>query len=98
MPFVTAKSQGNSYDVIVVGSGAAGGQSAYALCMDGAKALMLEAGRSYSPATETPMFQTPDLAPLPAFRPPQKPFGFSNPTADACWAEPSKPFSPPSDT
>src|SRR5258705_12104853 len=74
MPFVTAKSQRSAYDVIVVGSGAAGGQSAYALCMDGAKVLMLEAGRSYSPATETPMFQTPDLAPLAAGGRPPKAF------------------------
>ncbi len=64
MPFVTAKTQKSDYDVIVVGSGAAGGQSAYTLCMEGAKVLMLEAGRKYSPETETPMFQTPDMAPL----------------------------------
>jgi len=32
--------------------------------MDGAKVLMLEAGRKYTPETETPMFRTPDLAPL----------------------------------
>ncbi|MEJ1972641.1 MAG: FAD-dependent monooxygenase [Lacunisphaera sp.] len=31
------------YDVIVVGSGAAGGQTAYALTMEGAKVLMIEA-------------------------------------------------------
>ena len=37
------------YDVIVVGSGAAGGQTAYTLTMDGAKVLMLEAGRNYTP-------------------------------------------------
>ncbi|HWW20656.1 MAG TPA: FAD-binding protein, partial [Steroidobacteraceae bacterium] len=61
---MTANSHRDAYDVIVVGSGAAGGQSAYALCMEGAKVLMLEAGRRYSPETETPMFQTPDLAPL----------------------------------
>ena len=60
MPFITADSQESLYDVIVVGSGAAGGQSAYTLCMEGAKVLMLEAGRKYSPDTETPMFQTPD--------------------------------------
>ena len=39
MPFVTAGSQRNAYDVIVVGSGAAGGQCAYALSMEGAKVL-----------------------------------------------------------
>ncbi len=54
MPFVTRKTQQSSYDVIVVGSGAGGGQTAYTLCMDGAKVLMLEAGRHYTPETETP--------------------------------------------
>ena len=49
MPFVTSENQKSVYDVIVVGSGAAGGQSAYTLCMDGAKVLMLEAGRNYDP-------------------------------------------------
>ena len=53
-----------SYDVIVVGSGAAGGQTAYTLTMEGARVLMLEAGRHYDPLTETPMFQTNDQAPL----------------------------------
>ena len=42
------------YDVIVVGSGAAGGQTAYTLTMDGAKVLMLEAGRNYVPETPRP--------------------------------------------
>src|SRR5882672_3073348 len=92
MPFVTAKSQRDAYDVIVVGSGAAGGQSAYALCMDGAKVLMLEAGRSYSPATETPMFQTPDLAPLAAVGTPAKPFGFFDATVDGGWNVPGEPY------
>ena len=63
MSFVAADELQSSYDVIVVGSGAGGGQSAYTLSMDGAKVLMLEAGRRYS-ATESSMFRTPDLAPL----------------------------------
>ena len=45
--------------MIVVGSGAAGGQTAYTLAMEGARVLMLEAGRNYSAGAETPMFQTP---------------------------------------
>ena len=61
---VTPSTKRQQYDVIVVGSGAAGGQSAYTLCMEGAKVLMLEAGRNYVPEQETPMFQTPDQAPL----------------------------------
>jgi choline dehydrogenase-like flavoprotein len=92
MPFVTASSQRSTYDVIVVGSGAAGGQSAYTLCMDGAKVLMLEAGRKYSPATETPMFQTPELAPLRSVATPQKPFGFYDATVDGGWEVAGEPY------
>jgi choline dehydrogenase-like flavoprotein len=92
MPFVTPKSQRDAYDVIVVGSGAAGGQSAYSLCMEGAKVLMLEAGRRYSPETETPMFQTPDLAPLRGVATPQKPFGFYDATVDGGWEVPGEPY------
>jgi choline dehydrogenase-like flavoprotein len=92
MPFVTASSQRSTYDVIVVGSGAAGGQTAYTLCMDGAKVLMLEAGRNYSPATETPMFQTPELAPLRSVATPQKPFGFYDATVGGGWEVPGEPY------
>jgi choline dehydrogenase-like flavoprotein len=92
MPFVPPQSQHSAYDVIVVGSGAGGGQSAYTLCMDGAKVLMLEAGREYSPQTETPMFQTPDLAPLAGTSTPQKPFGFYDATVDGGWEVPGEPY------
>lgn len=92
MPFISARSQRSNYDVIVVGSGAAGGQSAYTLCMDGAKVLMLEAGRKYSPQTETPMFQTPDQAPLGGEGTPQKPFGFYDATVDGGWEVPGEPY------
>jgi choline dehydrogenase-like flavoprotein len=92
MPFIPSSSQKNSYDVIVVGSGAAGGQSAYTLSMDGAKVLMLEAGRKYTPETETPMFQTPELAPLGGVSTPQKPFGFYDATVDGGWEVPGEPY------
>src|SRR5437763_17145584 len=92
MPFVTAQSQRSLYDVIVVGSGAAGGQSAYTLAMEGAKVLMLEAGRRYIPATETPMFQTPELAPLRGGSTPHKPFGFYDATVDGGWEVPGEPY------
>ena len=51
MPFLEATALDPDYDVIVVGSGAAGGQTAYTLCMEGARVLMLEAGRRYQPET-----------------------------------------------
>jgi choline dehydrogenase-like flavoprotein len=92
MAFVTPDDQQKSYDVIVVGSGAAGGQSAYTLCMDGAKVLMLEGGRKYSPETETPMFQTPDMAPLAGVGTPDKPFGFYDATVDGGWDVPGEPY------
>src|SRR6201988_1005631 len=92
MPFVTAGSQRRAYDVIVVGLGAAAGRSAYARAMEGAKVLLLEAGRRYTPATETPMFQTPDLAPLGGVSTPQKPFGFYDATVDGGWEVPGEPY------
>src|SRR6266700_5467215 len=92
MPFVTAGSPRNAYDVIVVGSGAAGGQSAYTLTMEGARVLMLEAGRKYDPARETPMFQTPELAPLREASTPDKPFGFYDATVDGGWRVPGEPY------
>lgn len=92
MPFVTSKSRKKSYDVIVIGSGAGGGQSAYTLAMDGAKVLMLEAGRNYSPTAETPMFQTPDQAPLGGAGTPDKPFGFFDATIDGGWTVPGEPY------
>jgi choline dehydrogenase-like flavoprotein len=91
MPFVTASTQQRQYDVIVVGSGAGGGQSAYTLCMDGAKVLMLEAGRNYS-YTESAMFRTPELAPLRGASTPDKPFGFYDATVDGGWSVPGEPY------
>src|SRR5689334_2564035 len=87
----------NSYDVIVVGSGAAGGQTAYTLAMDGAKVLMLEAGRNYVPATETPMLRTNGEAPLRGSGTPEKPFGFFDATIDGGWQVPGEPYSSASD-
>jgi choline dehydrogenase-like flavoprotein len=92
MGFVTADQQQSSYDVIVVGSGAGGGQSVYTLCLEGARVLMLEAGRRYSPESESPMFRTPDQAPLGGEATPQKPFGFFDATVDGGWEVPGEPY------
>lgn len=80
------------YDVIIVGSGAGGGMSAYHLTKSGLKVLMLEAGRHYDPATETPMFNIPAQAPLRGSSTPDKPFGFYDATIDGGWEVPNEPF------
>jgi len=93
VPFIeTADLGGKTYDVIIVGSGAGGGQTAYTLTMDGARVLMLEAGRKYEPPRETAMFQTPDLAPLRGTGTPDKPFGFYDATIDGGWQVPGEPY------
>jgi choline dehydrogenase-like flavoprotein len=91
--FITADAALKSqYDVIVVGSGAGGGQAAYTLAMEGARVLMLEAGRRYDPVTETPMFQTPEQAPLRGWITSDKPFGFYDATVDGGWEVPGEPY------
>jgi choline dehydrogenase-like flavoprotein len=79
------------FDVIVVGSGAGGGMSAYSLTHAGLKVLMLEAGRHYDPLTETPMFKLPAEAPLRASPTPDKPFGFYDATVGG-WSLPGEPY------
>lgn len=91
MPFVTPKTLGE-YDVIVVGSGAAGGQTAYTLAMEGASVLIIEAGRQYAPESETPMFHAPHQAPLRGTSTPDKPFGFHDATVDGGWQVPGEPY------
>ena len=92
MPFVTPRQLRRDYDVIVVGSGAGGGQTAYTLAMEGVRVLMLEAGRHYDPARETPMFQTNADAPLRGAGTPDKPFGFYDATVDGGWQVPGEPY------
>jgi choline dehydrogenase-like flavoprotein len=93
MPLIDIAGLQKEYDVIVVGSGAAGGQTAYTLTLDGAKVLMLEAGRNYVPETETAMFNTPDQAPLRGTSTPDKEFGFYDATVDGGWQIPGEPYS-----
>ena len=92
MPFIPGSKTKPDYDVIVVGSGAAGGQTAYVLAAAGVKVLMLEAGRRYDPLTETPMFNTNHHAPLRGVATPDKPFGFFDATVGGGWRVPGEPY------
>ncbi|WKD51473.1 GMC family oxidoreductase [Microbulbifer spongiae] len=80
------------YDALIVGSGAGGGMAAYVLATAGLKVLMLEAGRSYDPVKETPMFNLPKDAPLRGGGTPDKPFGFYDATVDGGWTVPGEPY------
>lgn len=82
----------DEYDVIVVGSGAAGGMTALICAVNGLRVLMLEAGRDYDPETETPMFQLPKDAPLRGGGYAEKPFGFYDATVDGGWQVPGEPY------
>ena len=93
MPFISATTaEKDIYDVIVVGSGAGGGQAAYTLTMDGARVLMLEAGRKYDPVAETPMFNTPEQAPLHDAGTPDKLYGFYDATVGGGFQVPGEPY------
>ena len=92
MPLIRADELKEEYDVIIVGSGAGGGQAAYTLTLEGARVLMLEAGRDYDPAQETPMMQTNGQAPLRGAGTPDKPFGFYDATVDGGWQVPGEPY------
>jgi len=93
MPIITADQAKDSYDVVVVGSGAGGGQAAYTFAMEGAKVVMLESGRNYDPREETPMFQTNFDAPLRGAATPDKPLGFYDATVGGGWSVPGEPYS-----
>src|SRR6187549_3179132 len=92
MPVITPRKTLPSYDVIIVGSGAAGGMSAYVLCKAGMKVLMLEAGRNYDPIMETPMFQTNADAPLRGTGTTDKPNGFFDATVNGGWVVKDEPY------
>lgn len=92
MAIIAANQAKNDYDVIIVGSGAGGGQMAYSLTLEGMSCLMLEAGRDYSPEKETPMFQRGDQAPLGGSSTPDKVFGFHDATIDGGWQVPNEPY------
>src|ERR1700760_2913049 len=87
----TSKTRAPRYDVIIIGSGAAGGMAAHVLTQAGVKVLMLEAGRNYEPQSETPMFETNADAPLRGVDTPDKPNGFFDATIGG-WTLAGEPY------
>ena len=79
-------------DVVIVGSGAGGSMTAYALTRLGLNCVLLEAGRDYDPQKEINMFATSDMAPLRDTSTPEKPFGFFDATIDGGWTVPGEPY------
>ena len=92
MPIITADQAKAEYDVVIVGSGAGGGQSAYTLALGGLKCVMLEAGRNYDVQNETPMFHSNNQAPLMGNATPDKPYGFYDATVNGGWQVPGEPY------
>jgi choline dehydrogenase-like flavoprotein len=97
MAIVKSSEAKQDYDVIIVGSGAGGGQMAFTLTLAGLKCVMLEAGRSYDPATQTAMFHRPDQVPLLNTPTPDKQMGFTDATVDGGWNIPAEPYTQASD-
>jgi choline dehydrogenase-like flavoprotein len=81
----------DTFDAVVVGSGAGGGMSAYMLTKAGAKVLILEAGRDYDP-DEAPMLNLSRDAPLRGVGTPDKAFGYYDATIDGGWDIPNEPY------
>lgn len=86
------------FDVVVVGSGAAGGMAAYDLCNAGLRVVLLEAGRDYDPGTETAMFVSQEKAPLRGAGTPEKENGYYDATIDGGTAVPGEPYAIASDS
>ncbi len=92
MPIITADKLQKEYDVVIVGSGAGGGQTAYTLTMEGVKVLVMEAGRSFDVSTEAAMLQWPSQAPLRGEKTPDKQYGFHDCSIHSGWEIPGEPY------
>ena len=92
MPYISASDAKSNYDAVIIGSGAAGGQAAYTLTMEGAKVLVVECGRKYDVVSEVAMFQTNGEAPLRGEGTPDKPLFFHDATVNGGWEVPGEPY------
>ena len=69
------KKQTKKYDVVIVGSGAGGGMSAYVLANAGLKVCLLEAGPDYDPAKNSSQLKNPWDSPRRGASTKYRPFG-----------------------
>jgi choline dehydrogenase-like flavoprotein len=92
MPVIPPDKLADSYDAVIVGSGAGGGQTAYTLTMEGMKVLILEAGRAFDVSTEVAMFNLPSQAPLRGVSTPDKQYGFHDCSINSGWDIPGEPY------
>ena len=69
------KKQTKKYDVVIVGSGAGGGMSAYVLANAGLKVCLLEAGPDYDPAKNSSQLKNPWESPRRGASTKFRPFG-----------------------
>lgn len=75
MPDFEIKKQPKEYDVIIVGSGAGGGMSAYMFANQGLKVCLLEAGPEYDPAKNITQLKNPWESPRRGASTKFRPFG-----------------------
>ena len=66
--------------------------AALRLALEGVKVLMIEAGRNYDVAAETPMFNTPEMAPLRGAATKDRFFGYYDATVGGGWQVPGEPY------
>ncbi|HJQ11732.1 MAG TPA: GMC family oxidoreductase [Gemmatimonadaceae bacterium] len=89
LPFIQPQRQ--TYDAVIVGSGAGGGMAAYMLTRAGANVLLLEAGGPWDNLKDSQMLRWPYTSPRRGASTPDRPFG----EFDACvggWELQGEPF------